>query len=154
MPFNHLISSYRICGGKKYLYRHSRYKQVFRHTMYSFSLSFCAFHVPAFIKACLLASFCLLQEQRAFLSYGGGWLYKYRVLSVFSCSCFLLKFYIKQSRSQFNLLVLAPYVTCAPFFACMRVTFTLYKLVCHVMLRMEASVTKGSKQHDWQSTGL
>ena len=51
LSFNHLISSYRICGGKKYLYRHSRYKQVFRHTMYSFSLSFCAFLVPAFISA-------------------------------------------------------------------------------------------------------
>ena len=51
LPFNHLIFSYRMCGGKKYLYRHSRYKQVFRHTMYSFSLSFCAFHVPAFISA-------------------------------------------------------------------------------------------------------
>ena len=51
LPFNHLIFSYRICRGKKYLYRHSRYTQVFGHTMYSFSSSFCSFLVPAFINA-------------------------------------------------------------------------------------------------------
>ena len=51
LPFNHLICSYYSCRGKKYLYRHSRYKQVFMHTMYSFSSGFCAFFVPAFINA-------------------------------------------------------------------------------------------------------
>ena len=51
LPFNHLIFSYRICRGKKYLYRHSRYTQVFGHTMNSFSSSFCSFLVPAFINA-------------------------------------------------------------------------------------------------------
>ena len=51
LPFNHLTFSYRICRGKKYLYRHSRYTQVFGHTMYSFSSSFCSFLVPAFINA-------------------------------------------------------------------------------------------------------
>ena len=51
LPFNRLIFSYRICRGKKYLYRHSRYTQVFGHTMYSFSSSFCSFLVPAFINA-------------------------------------------------------------------------------------------------------